>query len=258
MKRILVALDGSPQSVAALEAAAHLAGLLEAELVGVFVEDVNLLRLAGLPFARVLQVPAATAQAIDEQEMEARLAAQAAQLRRELQKTAQRRALAHSFQVLRGLVAAELLGLEADLLAMGRRSSGLWRGLGSTAETAVSQAQQPILLLGAAAALDQPVFLLVNDLQLVQPALRIAAALAEQSGELHVLFATGEAGSGLDNILAEHENLFVMYHERQALAELPELLEETAVGLLVIAGDVSDDAWQSLLQAVELPVLIVR
>jgi nucleotide-binding universal stress UspA family protein len=44
IRRILVALDASPHSFAALEAAAHLAAHLEAELFGLYVEDENLLR----------------------------------------------------------------------------------------------------------------------------------------------------------------------------------------------------------------------
>ena len=43
IRRILVALDASPHSLAALEAASELADALKAELVGIFVEDVNLL-----------------------------------------------------------------------------------------------------------------------------------------------------------------------------------------------------------------------
>ena len=50
-ERILVALDASPQSVAALRAAAELAALMEAELEGLFIEDINLLHLCGLPFS---------------------------------------------------------------------------------------------------------------------------------------------------------------------------------------------------------------
>ncbi len=42
IRRILVALDASPHSQAALEAASDLADALKAELVGIFVEDVNL------------------------------------------------------------------------------------------------------------------------------------------------------------------------------------------------------------------------
>ena len=51
-RRIVVALDASSHSHAALAAAVALAGRLQAELQGIFVEDVNLLRLAELPFAR--------------------------------------------------------------------------------------------------------------------------------------------------------------------------------------------------------------
>src|SRR5215207_6945347 len=47
---ILVALDMSPHSEAALAAAAELAVALGLELRGLYVEDINLLRLCGLPF----------------------------------------------------------------------------------------------------------------------------------------------------------------------------------------------------------------
>ncbi|MBK7177644.1 MAG: universal stress protein [Chloroflexi bacterium] len=57
IQRILVALDASPHSLAALEAAIDLAERLDAELQGLFVEDINLLRLAQLPFARELRYP---------------------------------------------------------------------------------------------------------------------------------------------------------------------------------------------------------
>jgi len=52
VKRILIALDPSRRGQSALQAAAHLAVGTGAELAGLFVEDINLLRLAGLPFAR--------------------------------------------------------------------------------------------------------------------------------------------------------------------------------------------------------------
>ena len=52
VRRILVALDASPHSHAALEEAAALAKPLQAELAGVFVLDAELLRLSALPVAR--------------------------------------------------------------------------------------------------------------------------------------------------------------------------------------------------------------
>ena len=52
IKRILVALDASAANRTALQTAALLASELQAELQALFVEDINLLRLAELPFAR--------------------------------------------------------------------------------------------------------------------------------------------------------------------------------------------------------------
>lgn len=49
--RILVAIDTSPHESAALDAAARLATELRAEPHEVFIEDINLLRFAGLLFA---------------------------------------------------------------------------------------------------------------------------------------------------------------------------------------------------------------
>ena len=50
IQRILVAVDASPPSFAALEAAVELAATLGAELIVLFVEDIALLRLAESPF----------------------------------------------------------------------------------------------------------------------------------------------------------------------------------------------------------------
>ena len=54
IRRILVALDASPSSLVALEEAAKLAAVWDAELAGVFVEDSELLRMAQLPFMQTV------------------------------------------------------------------------------------------------------------------------------------------------------------------------------------------------------------
>jgi nucleotide-binding universal stress UspA family protein len=51
-QRILVALDASPASLAALDFATELAERHQAELLGIYVEDINLLRSAEIPFTR--------------------------------------------------------------------------------------------------------------------------------------------------------------------------------------------------------------
>ena len=109
IRRILVALDASPHSQAALEAASELADVLKAELVGIFVEDVNLLRLAGLPFAREVGYPSGTDRPLDSPSMERELRIQAEQARQTLAGVAVRRQIRWSFRVVRGQVATELL-----------------------------------------------------------------------------------------------------------------------------------------------------
>jgi nucleotide-binding universal stress UspA family protein len=84
IRRILVALDASRHSLAALEAAAELAARLKAELAGLFVEDINLVRLAGLPFAREIRYPSATIQQLDSPRLEQELKVQATRMRRAL------------------------------------------------------------------------------------------------------------------------------------------------------------------------------
>jgi len=57
IRRVLVAMDASPHSRAALEAAIELASHFEAELRGLFVEDINMLRAVGLPSGVCVHVP---------------------------------------------------------------------------------------------------------------------------------------------------------------------------------------------------------
>jgi nucleotide-binding universal stress UspA family protein len=90
IRRILVALDASRQSVAALQVAADLASHLEAELVGLFVEDINLLRLAELPFAREVGSYSATRRRLNTRQVERQLKVQAERARRALEAYADR------------------------------------------------------------------------------------------------------------------------------------------------------------------------
>nr|NIU03050.1 universal stress protein [Gammaproteobacteria bacterium]NIX84325.1 universal stress protein [Gammaproteobacteria bacterium] len=137
IRRIMVAMDSSTHSLWALEAAAALAGRLEAELLGVFVEDVRLLHLAGLPFSRELAGSSALARELSSSGMERALRVQAQRMRRELMTQAQRVQVQCSFRVLRGEVAGQLLeGVPgADLIILGKmgESPGARRRLGSIA-----------------------------------------------------------------------------------------------------------------------------
>lgn len=121
IERILIALDASRRSLAALEAAVGLAGLLHAELQGLFVEDIDLLKLAGLPIAREVGYSSRTPRRLNVQAVERLFRSQAAKARSILESEATRAELRWSFHVKRGATTVLTLGAsgEADVLIVG-------------------------------------------------------------------------------------------------------------------------------------------
>ncbi len=150
VRRILVALDASPHSLAALDAAVNLAAGMNAELVGLFVEDTAYLRLAEIPCAREFLYFSANEVPLSRASMESRLKGQAEQARKALAAVAHRAKIEWSFRTVRGDVTSEVLAAagDVDLLAIGRRGWSLDRRLriGSTA-LELSASSIPVLLL---------------------------------------------------------------------------------------------------------------
>lgn len=121
VRRIVVALDTGSLSRAAVEAAAGLASGLSAEVAAMFVEDIRLLRLAGLGFAQELGGASATLRPLQGRDMERALLVQARQLRRTLEETARQIPFSWSLEIVRGDLLDIALGQSgADLLVLGR------------------------------------------------------------------------------------------------------------------------------------------
>jgi hypothetical protein len=115
IKRVVVPLDAASESGAAIDTAAHLAALWQVPLHAVFIEDEELLGLAGLPFAR--QVALATGpEPLTQDHIQDHYRAFAERLRRELAATAARRGVEWSFEVIRSTFAAAALGSEEDFV----------------------------------------------------------------------------------------------------------------------------------------------
>jgi nucleotide-binding universal stress UspA family protein len=121
-ERIVVAYDPSPVGSAALDAAVALAASLQAELAGLFVEDVNLLRMAALPFTRELGLTSALARPIEITDIEREFRRHAELTRKALEDAALASSVRWSFQVVRGQPLTVVLSAaeEADLLVVGR------------------------------------------------------------------------------------------------------------------------------------------
>ncbi|MFT5365400.1 MAG: nucleotide-binding universal stress UspA family protein [Candidatus Latescibacterota bacterium] len=137
IRRILVAVDASPQSLLALASAAQLAAHLQVELAGLFVEDIDLLRTADMPFVREVNRLSGAVQAIHQTDIVRQLKSQARQAQHALESAAIECQIKCSFRVVRGSVSQELVAAaeDVDLVTLGRVGWSPGQRLGSTAQT---------------------------------------------------------------------------------------------------------------------------
>lgn len=118
VRRILVALDATPRCMASLEMAAGLAAHMRAQLETLFVEDVNLLRLAGLPFAKELDRASGEARSMDEAGIESALSAHVERLKRRLEWFSKNKQIEYNLRTVRGDYFTEAMHAESDILFM--------------------------------------------------------------------------------------------------------------------------------------------
>jgi len=191
IERILVALDASPASLSALQTAVELAARLRAQLIGLFVEDINLLRVAQLPFTREVSVISPTFRRLESRELERQLRVQADQVRRTLTRMAAARNVDWDFRVVRGAVGNEVMaaGSEADLVILGKigRSFSTTRRMGSTVRMMVTQRRGLTLILQPGSRLTVPVVVLYDGSESGRAALETGGQLVKsEDGKLTV------------------------------------------------------------------------
>ena len=195
IRRIVVALDASSDSLAALEASAELAAALGAELIGIYVEDVNVLRLVGRTAATEIDVLSGRRRSLGRSDLERQLRVQAARARRTLERTASGLEVRWSFRTVRGRPSNELLSETADLITLGVRGHGPGRGPGSTVLRLLDTTGSSVLVTRRGAALGPSVFVLHDGDGASERAVAVGARLARlREAPLTVLLTGSEGG----------------------------------------------------------------
>lgn len=272
IRSIAVAIDNSPYGRASLEAAAGIAARLSAELIGIFIEDINLIRMAGLPFVEEVRFYSSTTGRIDPDKLEGTLRKQAAEARALLERTAGQLTVRHSFRVSRGNVPEEVMGAapEADLLVLGRqgRSDVCGRRLGSTARAALCKGRMTLLLMRTGMTLaEAPLLVLYDGSEGSKRALGTALAIAGSGSRLHIVAVSpeGEAGNRLFDEVAAiigSSGLEVDYHRLPPGdgRKMAERIRTIGKGMLVLSDRMGLDRETlcDLVDAIDWPVLIVR
>ncbi|MGC9522878.1 MAG: universal stress protein [Anaerolineae bacterium] len=276
VERIVVALDASPHSRAALEAAVEMASRFKAELLGLFVEDINLLRAAELPFAHELGGYSAHRRRMRLERLERQLRARSRGVRRLFTVLTKREAVAARFRISRGRVATEIRAATeetgADVLVVGRAG---WsyvrrRRLGSTARIACGEdLPQITVVMEEGRQIAPPILVAYDGSYVGEKAMMIGVQLVEKTSEpLRVLLLARQT-QDVDALKAQADRLLrsydVMHQYRAVVAttvgKLALALRSLQQGTLVVPASVSlseEDSIVDLIERVDMPVVLVR
>ncbi len=211
VRRIVVAADSSNQGRAALAAAADLGARLQAEVAGVFVEDIDLVNLAELPLGRELHLISGEARVFDREAIESRFRAEASEARRSLKSLTDRARVQSSFRVVRGRVDTEVIAAagEGDLLILGiySRTIGPRVRPGSTALAAARRAPRSVLLLRPGGHVAGRALVAYDGSEGAERALEAALRLSGVAGGSLTALLIAEAPSEADRLQARVEEI---------------------------------------------------
>jgi len=270
-RRILVALDASPHSRAALDLAVQMAADLEADLEGLFVKDENLLRAAQLPFAEEVRTHSVSPKALSDRRVQRQLRRQAEQAEAVLQAATEQAPVSYDFRVVEGQVTRQLLRAaeETDLVALGKTSTqSSRRRLGTTSEALLAESSTPVLVLRRAVRRRPPLVTYYNGSDTARKALRTAARLADHDTPLTV-FLPAANETQTERLRAEvHEVLGAHAVQVQVRPLSPTEVDRLAVlarrrgpGLFVMPGTgspLANASPQRFLYELDRPLLVVR
>jgi nucleotide-binding universal stress UspA family protein len=267
IRRILVALDASPDSIAALEGALALAARLEGEVAGLFVEDVKLLSAADLSCAREILYPSAQLSRLTRAGLEERLRAHSERVQAVLAEAATRARVPWSFRTVRGEVAAELIAAAgtADLLCLGRLgwSLGSPARIGSTALRLAASTIPVLLHSGSGTLAKRTVAVYYDDSPAAVRALAVAAVLAQEAPSIMILIPAGDREHFLEHEISRTLQGIaapVRFRTigRQDKASLLRALRLEEPGLLILGSrEPLGESVEEFLRKSRIPVLLL-
>jgi len=181
--RILVSLDSSRHSFAALQAAIQLADHFNAAIHGVFIEDITLLGLAKMPFRQEVGEYSAIVRDISSDDMSRGIQVQSRWIIRSFNKLINQTDIQGDFAVLRGKV-SEIIANEMknyDLLVMGKSGTNTMQPgrLGSTTKATIQEQMKPILLVEEGNQLGFPMIVLFENTTLGMISLETCKSLID-------------------------------------------------------------------------------
>lgn len=271
-RQILVAVDTSEHSRAALEAAAALARMMEAEIRALFVREEHWNRISRLPSRKVINEFTGRARALEEQSLNRQIEVLMSRLRNEIRHIGSQHDIAHSLETAQGQVADKILesAQSADLITIGRRgrSFGAHKKLGSTARKVIRKSDKPVLILQKGLQLGKTITVVYDASVQSQRGLQLALTLAQRNKSRLAIIAVDsdrEHPSGRnrspEKLVDDAEvPVRVTLLDQAGIGQLIHTLNHQHAGLLIMPKSsrfLQDDALETTLEHLNMPVLLI-
>ena len=199
--RVLVWLDPNAPQEASLQVLEGLVTGASPEILGLFVEDINLLLVSGMSVAREVTFEGTAVRQLDPERIEQRFRAHAARMRSLFEKAVRALNARHSFRVTRGELRAELLKTAADfdtlVLSHSRHHFGTRLSIRAQLGELLVRGPRTLVLVQERWRTGQSVAVMFDGSPTAEAALRTAAALADSERvNLSIWLPAAEADTG--------------------------------------------------------------
>ncbi len=285
-RRVLVALDAADDAQRLLEIAAEMAQRMRADLMGLFIEDADLLGLGDNPLVRTVSSFGGVSGAIRRGVIEQAMRRQSTVARLALEQAAGTRRIQASFEVRRGRLAAALEAYaETDFILVRRAAPNVQltaathrAQISAVTRQVVTAARRPVIVLDMRWAATAPSFgriaTLYDGSPETQKALLAAAEIADRrqgDGISIVPIATSEADA--DALARQAQDILrPLGHQPHIAPHVTPDLDALCVmcaqpggaphsGVLVLHADhplLQGDAMTRLLETIDCSVMVVR
>ncbi|MGB5158226.1 universal stress protein [Desulfobacterium sp. N47] len=274
IQNIMVCLDASSSSLNALQTAVDLAFRFKATIVGLFVEDINLLRLANLPFAREICFYSSQSRELKLPEIELQLRVQAERIRRTFIEIAERAGASWKFRNVRGTVTGEILaaGTSTDLVVLGKTGRSLpgFRRSGSTVRQLLLQRRGMTLIMETRIHfLHKPVAAVYNGTGSGQKTLDTSVYLAQSYDAPLTVILLGDSDADIEHKqrraeeMLQYSGIRVDFRHliKPIMAELSVYIRQVEMGPVVLPN--MEDLFEGeelcgLVEEIDNPVLLIR
>lgn len=271
LREILVAIDTSTHSHAALEAAVALAKTMEANIQGLFVEDELWNKITNLPSTRAVNALTGDVLPLENDTLEHQVAILRNRLRRKLEKMSSRNRVKYSWSSARGNVENKILeaSKNADLITIGLKGQSARRkNLGSSAKMIIQKAEKPVLILKEGLHLGTTLTAVYDASKESQKGIRLALKIAEKNkSSLKVLVvdnnpdAVDQRNKELEKILENTEvSVQVELMNSTDLGSFLNSINEQRSGLLIIpkSQPLLAKSFETVLLHINCPLLMVN